>query len=135
MGSLHQPVLVDEVVAWLTPHEGAGSIIVDGTVGGGGHAVALARRLGAGGRLIGLDRDPAMLALAEQAVKAAGSPLPVTLVHAAYREMRQVLDELGNRPGAGGAAGPGALVGPACLAGPGFQLLDRRAARHAVRPR
>ena len=68
MGSLHQPVLVDEVVAWLTPREGADSIIVDGTVGGGGHTVALARRLGAGGRLIGLDRDPAMLALAEEAV-------------------------------------------------------------------
>ena len=95
MGSLHQPVLVNEIVAWLTPHEGAGSIIVDGTVGGGGHTVALARRLGAGGRLVGLDRDPAMLDLAEQAVKGAGSPLPVTLVHAAYREMRRVLDELG----------------------------------------
>ena len=53
--------------------EGTGSIIVDGTVGGGGHTVALARRLGAGGRLIGLDRDPAMLALAEKAVKAAGA--------------------------------------------------------------
>ena len=95
MGSLHQPVLVNEIVAWLTPQEGAGSIIVDGTAGGGGHTVALARRLGAGGRLIGLDRDPAMLDLAEKAVKGAGSPLPVTLVHAAYREMRRVLDELG----------------------------------------
>ena len=95
MGSLHQPVLVNEIVAWLTPQEGAGSIIVDGTVGGGGHTVALARRLGAGGRVVGLDRDPAMLDLAEKAVKGAGSPLPVTLVHAAYREMRRVLDELG----------------------------------------
>ena len=64
MGSVHQPVLVDEVVAWLAPREG--SIIVDGTVGGGGHAVALARRVGPGGRVIGLDRDPAMLALAER---------------------------------------------------------------------
>ena len=72
MGSLHQPVLVDEVVAWLVPQEGAGSIIVDGTVGGGGHAVALARRLGAGGRLIGLDRDPAMLALAESTIQGGG---------------------------------------------------------------
>ena len=36
-----------------------------------------------------------MLDLAEEAVKGAGSPLPVTLVHAAYREMRRVLDELG----------------------------------------
>jgi 16S rRNA (cytosine1402-N4)-methyltransferase len=94
MGSIHQPVLVDEVGAWLAPQEGANAIIVDGTVGGGGHAVALARRLGAGGRLIGLDRDPAMLRLAEKAVEAAGTPVPVTLVHAAYREMRRVLDDL-----------------------------------------
>jgi 16S rRNA (cytosine1402-N4)-methyltransferase len=95
MGSLHQPVLVDEVISWLAPREGADWIVVDGTVGGGGHALALARRLGSGGRLIGLDRDPAMLALAEQAVAAMGLPLPVTLVHAAYRETRRVLDELG----------------------------------------
>ena len=95
MGSLHQPVLVNEIVAWLTPQEGTSSIIVDGTAGGGGHSVALARRLGADGRLVGLDRDPAMLDLAEKAVKGAGSPLPVTLVHAAYREIRRVLDELG----------------------------------------
>jgi 16S rRNA (cytosine1402-N4)-methyltransferase len=94
MGSLHQPVLVNEIVAWLTPHEGTGSIIVDGTVGAGGHTVALASRLGMGGRLVGLDRDPAMLDLAQKAVKAAGSPLPVTLVHSAYREMRRVLDAL-----------------------------------------
>jgi 16S rRNA (cytosine1402-N4)-methyltransferase len=95
MGSLHQPVLVNEIVAWLTPQEGTSSIIVDGTAGGGGHTMALAGRLGSGGRLIGLDRDPAMLDLAEKAVKGAGSPLPVTLVHAAYREMRHVLDGLG----------------------------------------
>jgi 16S rRNA (cytosine1402-N4)-methyltransferase len=99
MGSLHQPVLVDEVVNWLVPREGAASIIVDGTVGGGGHAVALACRIGPSGRVIGLDRDPAMLALARETVDAAsqrlGYPLPVTLVHATYREMSHVLLELG----------------------------------------
>ena len=95
MGSLHQPVLVNEVVAWLTPQEGASSIIVDGTAGAGGHTVALARRLGPAGRLVGLDRDPAMLALAEKAVKETQIPLPITLVHAAYRDVRRVLDDLG----------------------------------------
>jgi 16S rRNA (cytosine1402-N4)-methyltransferase len=99
MGSLHLPVLVDEVVDWLVPREGAASIIVDGTAGGGGHTVALARRIGPSGRVIGLDRDPAMLALAQAAVNAAsqalGRALPVTLVHAAYHEIRHVLDELG----------------------------------------
>ena len=55
-------------------------------------------RIGPSGRVIGLDRDPAMLALAREAVNAAsqalGQMLPVTLVHAAYREMGHVLDEL-----------------------------------------
>jgi 16S rRNA (cytosine1402-N4)-methyltransferase len=95
MGSCHQPVLVDEIAHWLTPQAGAGAIIVDGTAGGGGHSVALARRLGEGGRLIGLDRDPAMLAFAERAAGEAGLPVPATFVHAAYREMRGVLDSLG----------------------------------------
>src|SRR5438105_15058453 len=89
MGSLHQPVLVDEVVAWLAPREG--SIIVDGTAGGGGHSAALARRVEPGGRVIGLDRDPAMLVLAQEAVRG----LPVSLVHAAYCDLRRVLDGLG----------------------------------------
>ncbi len=95
MGSLHQPVLINEIVAWLTPQEGASSIIVDGTAGAGGHSVALARRLGPAGRLVGLDRDPAMLALAENAVKETQITLPITFVHAAYRDIRRVLDDLG----------------------------------------
>jgi 16S rRNA (cytosine1402-N4)-methyltransferase len=89
MRSLHQSVLVDEVVTWLAPREGA--IIVDGTVGGGGHTAALSRLVGTSGQVIGLDRDPAMLVLAEEAVRG----LPATLIRAAYREIRRVLDELG----------------------------------------
>jgi 16S rRNA (cytosine1402-N4)-methyltransferase len=95
MGSRHQPVLVDEVVSMLAPNPGAAAIVVDGTVGGGGHALALAARVGPGGRIIGLDRDPAMLALAEAAVRDARRSGTVSLVHAAYDEMRRVLDELG----------------------------------------
>jgi 16S rRNA (cytosine1402-N4)-methyltransferase len=95
MGPLHQPVLVNEVLESLVPVPGAASIIVDGTVGGGGHAVAIALQLGSGGRLIGLDRDPAMLALAESTIQAAGVGSRVTLVNAAYQELRQVLDRLG----------------------------------------
>jgi 16S rRNA (cytosine1402-N4)-methyltransferase len=95
MGPRHTPVLLNEVVSGLVPHQGASAIIVDGTVGGGGHAVALARRLAPTGRLIGLDRDPAMLALAESTIQTAGVEPPVTLVHAEYRELRQVLDGLG----------------------------------------
>jgi 16S rRNA (cytosine1402-N4)-methyltransferase len=85
---VHRPVLLEEVVSWLAPE--GGSILVDGTVGAGGHASALASRLGPSGRLIGLDRDPEMLALAGRAVEG----LPVTLVNASYAELGDVLDRL-----------------------------------------
>jgi 16S rRNA (cytosine1402-N4)-methyltransferase len=80
---------LDEVVAGLSPREGG--VIVDGTAGAGGHAAALARRVGATGRVIAIDRDPGMLELA----KGATAGLPVTLVRGSYRELREVLDELG----------------------------------------
>jgi 16S rRNA (cytosine1402-N4)-methyltransferase len=95
MGSRHQPVLVDEIIDWLTPDLGASGVFVDGTAGGGGHALALARRLGPGGRLIALDRDPEMLTLAEATVQGSGVSVAANWVHAAYQSMRQVLDELG----------------------------------------
>jgi len=85
---VHRPVLLDEVIGWLMPQEGA--VLVDGTVGAGGHAAALARLIGPTGRIIGLDRDLAMLALAEEAT----AGLPVTLVHAPYSAMREVLEGL-----------------------------------------
>jgi 16S rRNA (cytosine1402-N4)-methyltransferase len=88
---VHRPVLGREVVAWLVPAPREGAVLVDGTVGAGGHAAALAAGLGPGGRLIGLDRDPEMLALAERTTHG----LPVTLVQASYSDLGEVLDELG----------------------------------------
>jgi 16S rRNA (cytosine1402-N4)-methyltransferase len=85
---VHRPVLLDEVVSWLSPREG--SVIVDGTVGAGGHASALARLVGSTGRVIGLDRDPEMLAMAEEAAEG----LPVTLIKANYSDLGRVLDRL-----------------------------------------
>ncbi len=55
----HIPVLSKEVVEALALIEGL--IVVDATVGMGGHALAIAERLGRGGLLIGLDRDPSTL--------------------------------------------------------------------------
>jgi len=89
---VHRPVLPVEVVFWLDP--GPGSVIVDGTAGAGGHSRLLAERVGPGGRVIGLDRDPAMLAMAA----AATAGLPVTLVAAPYSEAGRVLADLGLGP-------------------------------------
>jgi 16S rRNA (cytosine1402-N4)-methyltransferase len=92
--AVHRPVLLDEVVGWLAPKEGA--VVVDGTAGAGGHTRVLAERVGSGGRVIGLDRDPAMLAMAREATRG----LPVTLMASAYSEAGEVLAGLGIGPGA-----------------------------------
>jgi 16S rRNA (cytosine1402-N4)-methyltransferase len=76
-----------EVLDLLAP--APGQVIVDATVGGGGHARLIAERLAPTGRLIGLDQDPAMLDLARQA----SAGLPVTLVHANFDQLGRVLDE------------------------------------------
>lgn len=86
----HQPVLLDECLTWLTPQPG--DLVVDGTVGGGGHAEAILARTGPSGRLLGLDHDP-------QAITAAGTRLQpfgdrVTLVQASFRALSSVLDDL-----------------------------------------
>jgi 16S rRNA (cytosine1402-N4)-methyltransferase len=85
---VHRPVLLQEVVSWLAPE--GDSILVDGTVGAGGHASAMARLLGPDGRVIGLDRDPEMLAMAARATEG----LPVTLINASYADLGRFLDDL-----------------------------------------
>lgn len=59
MAFTHQTVLLEEAVALLNP--GAGKVIVDGTLGGGGHTEAL---LAKGATVVGVDRDPVALAAA-----------------------------------------------------------------------
>jgi 16S rRNA (cytosine1402-N4)-methyltransferase len=57
MGTTHVPVLAAELIDALAPRPGETAI--DATVGGGGHSRLLADRIGPGGTLIGIDRDPA----------------------------------------------------------------------------
>ena len=57
MTAIHVPVLAGELIEALDPRPGQTAI--DCTVGGAGHARLVADRLGPGGTLIGIDRDPA----------------------------------------------------------------------------
>ncbi|HVA63585.1 MAG TPA: 16S rRNA (cytosine(1402)-N(4))-methyltransferase, partial [Terriglobales bacterium] len=61
----HVPVMAEEVVQYLAPR--AGGIYVDCTLGAGGHSRRIAAAMGRG-RLIGFDRDPEALALAQAAL-------------------------------------------------------------------
>jgi 16S rRNA (cytosine1402-N4)-methyltransferase len=81
--SLHAPVLVDEVLRWLAPVP-AGTWIVDGTVGLGGHAAALLARA-SDSRLLGLDRDAETLALASRRLAPFGARC--VLRHADFRHL------------------------------------------------
>ncbi|MCL2420049.1 MAG: 16S rRNA (cytosine(1402)-N(4))-methyltransferase RsmH [Conexibacteraceae bacterium] len=56
MTTPHVPVLAGELIELLDPAPGA--VAVDCTVGGAGHARLVAERIGSGGTLIGIDRDP-----------------------------------------------------------------------------
>ncbi len=69
-----------------------GAIVLDGTVGAGGHAAKIAAAVGPTGRVIGVDRDPLMLGHAAAALK----PYPWAVVRqASHSDLRDVLDELG----------------------------------------
>lgn len=85
----HDPVLLAESMACLDPHPG--EIFVDCTVGGGGHARALAARLGPGGLLVGIDRDAEALAAARQVLRDLPGGPRVVLLHGNFRQLRALL--------------------------------------------
>jgi 16S rRNA (cytosine1402-N4)-methyltransferase len=89
--TLHQPVLLDEVMTYLQPQPGG--LFCDATVGMGGHARAILERTGPDGRLVGIDRDRDAIAQARVALQSFGDR--VTLVHAPFSRAKAVLAELG----------------------------------------
>lgn len=84
----HRPVLVSESVELLAPR--AGSLVVDGTCGGGGHTAEILR---AGADVVALDQDPDAIEFAKEKLSEYGGR--VTLRQANFREAGKVLDELG----------------------------------------
>jgi len=105
--SIHIPVLHAEVLQWLDPKPG--QIIVDGTLGGGGHTRLIAKRLAttangsASGEhpplkvpsatdsfVLALDRDPSAIAAAEHNL----AGLPVKIAQANFCDLAEILDEL-----------------------------------------
>ena len=106
-GFVHKSVLLYETVGSLNIKPGG--IYVDGTLGGGGHAYEVCKRLG-GGRLIGIDQDA-------DAIRAAGERLApfkdkVTIVRSNYQNIENVLKELNNRKSGRHLSGSGSFFLP-----------------------
>lgn len=87
-GVFHEPVLLKEVLGFLSPQPG--KLIVDATVGTGGHAEAL---LAQGAKVIGIDQDPESLALARDRLKDFGEKFQP--VRGNFRKLQEILGELG----------------------------------------
>jgi 16S rRNA (cytosine1402-N4)-methyltransferase len=83
----HVPVLLKEAVDFLAIKRGG--TYIDATVGLGGHSFEIAKRLGAPGHLIGLDKDPAALDEARvRLISSGGEGWPeVSLLHGSFAEI------------------------------------------------
>ena len=87
----HKSVLLEETIDSLNIKPDG--IYVDGTLGGGGHASEVCRRLGEHGRLIGIDQDQDAIMAASERLKEFGDK--VTIVRSNYEQIKDVLQELG----------------------------------------
>jgi len=88
--SYHEPVLLKQCLAQLDLV--AGAVVIDGTLGGGGHAEAILERTAPDGLLIGLDLDAEALREAGQRLAPYGDR--VRLVQASFRRLDDVAAEL-----------------------------------------
>jgi len=93
MTASHVPVMLDRVVALLAPAlDHADAVLVDATLGLGGHTEAVLGQCRLA-RVVGIDRDPAALAVAGERLASYGDRF--TGVHAIYDEIPEVLGRLG----------------------------------------
>jgi 16S rRNA (cytosine1402-N4)-methyltransferase len=88
---VHQPVLLEALLRLV--EYGPESVVVDATVGQGGHALALGGRLKSGGRLIGLDVDEGALAVARERLREL--ECRVELVQENFGRVDEVVERLG----------------------------------------
>ena len=91
MGFEHKSVLLNETIEGLNIKPDG--IYVDGTLGGGGHAYEVCRRLGEKGSIIGIDQDEAAIEAASVRLKDFGEK--VTIIRSNYCDMKSKLHELG----------------------------------------
>src|SRR3989338_1432367 len=85
----HIPVLLEEVLTYLQPEPN--QVFIDGTVGQGGHASAIAERILPGGRLLAIDRDPVNLAISRERLAEYGER--IVYVNDSYANVTELAGE------------------------------------------
>lgn len=88
---MHESVLLEEVCHWLKP--GGGKVLLDGTLGLGGHSKCWLERSSPDGRVIGVDRDREALRQARQVLEIYGDR--VFMVHSNFSNCWTALEEAG----------------------------------------
>jgi len=83
--AVHVPVLLKEAIDFLAVRRGG--TYIDATVGLGGHSCEIAKRLGAPGHLIGVDKDPAALGIAREKLAKNEDWPRVTLIHGSFADV------------------------------------------------
>src|SRR2546422_4658263 len=91
-GAPHRPVLLQETIHFLAPERGG--LFVDCTVGLGGHSEAILEA-STETRIIGIDRDAEALRSTRERLAHFGERFRT--VHADFREVDRVLEDLGER--------------------------------------
>lgn len=89
MNAIHQPVLLREVIEFLKIRPEGNYI--DATVGTGGHAIEIARRLTTG-KLLGIDKDPRALEIAQERLRP--YQRNVVLVHSSFARIAEIREGL-----------------------------------------
>jgi len=84
---VHQSVLLNKAIDHLNLSKGA--VVVDATVGGGGHSQVMLKAILPGGRLIGIDADKEALAIAEGRLKSFSGSF--TLINDNFRNIDRIL--------------------------------------------
>lgn len=87
----HLPVMLREAVNCLQPK--SGDVILDATVGGGGHAAEILQKIAPGGRLIGIDQDAETLERTRQSLKNFDGSF--TLIRGNFREVDAIMSREG----------------------------------------
>lgn len=86
--TVHISVLSDEIIDSLCLRQG--SVVLDGTLGGGGHTRRIAKIVGRDGLVLSLDRDPDAISRCEISLKG----LPVVLAQSNFADAPEILRQL-----------------------------------------